>query len=768
MNLFSIGVFFLALWRVSPQPYLQTLQNYENLRKNAPEESIARINNIDVVNNANEDGSEIGFCHIVDMNRYSIFYGPSRNEFPNQLVHGMLASVALALEHLNSGNGIIVEEVQGLNERCNIRFTLETLDTAGLETQAVDNVINVLQRGKVKADTCSSVNETGNEEEQQLPLPCAFMGAFRASVSIATGVLTSIKEYPQFSVISHDPELDNKEVYSHFGQMMPGLDSEPLLMFLTEELNIQHLAVVHTDDQLGVGYVNNLRKTAAASEKDLLNNLLIKSVGYDQNSDNFELTVQTLKDLGYRYILAISRDDELKNLLEEAVKQGIAGRKEDRENEDEEQDTHTWIVTRNYGLSRNQYGPDDPLWEAYKGLISIETVRANPGYGKYSAFKENWQKLGDSQEDMAYLQSKLPKYPSDEAYTPEINEDTFEIGQFFGAAAQIYDATIAAGLGACNINEAGTGESKYVDGPSHYASIMNNKFVGATGPVKWDNVTGSRKGKDSSFYEIINTVNSTNYTFQDIRTHFYDGDNWSTVENTSMTFSDGTNVPHLDLPEYSMDYNYIGMTLRVIGLALSFIVLSSSVGLGIWTYLNSHLYILKASQPVFLYIICVGTALMGASIIPFSLDDEVIGEGGATIACTLIPWLLSLGWCFVFSALFSKTKRVNKIFHNPEKFKRVKVTARDVIQIMSLLLSLNLIILIVWTVVDPLVWDREITGYDKFDREIESKGSCSSDNFWKFTAPLIVVNLGALCISLQQAYIARHISMVSVLNQGGL
>ena len=35
----------------------------------------------------------------------------------------------LAVEHLNSGNGVIIPEVEGLNERCPIRFTTEMIDS---------------------------------------------------------------------------------------------------------------------------------------------------------------------------------------------------------------------------------------------------------------------------------------------------------------------------------------------------------------------------------------------------------------------------------------------------------------------------------------------------------------------------------------------------------------------------------------------------------------------------------------------------------------
>ncbi|MGK3739555.1 MAG: hypothetical protein ACI8RD_004417 [Bacillariaceae sp.] len=34
-------------------------------------------------------------------------------------------AIALAIDHLNQGNGTLVEDVDGLNQRCNIRFSTE-------------------------------------------------------------------------------------------------------------------------------------------------------------------------------------------------------------------------------------------------------------------------------------------------------------------------------------------------------------------------------------------------------------------------------------------------------------------------------------------------------------------------------------------------------------------------------------------------------------------------------------------------------------------
>ena len=51
---------------------------------------------------------------------------------------------------------------------------------------------------------------------------------------------------------------------------------------------------------------------------------------------------------------------------------------------------------------------------------------------------------------------------------------------------------------------------------------------------------------------------------------------------------------------------------------------------------------------------------------------------------------------------FTKTYRVNQIVQNAKQFKRVKITATDVMKPMLALLFLNIVILTTWTVIDPL------------------------------------------------------------------
>lgn len=91
--------------------------------------------------------------------------------------------------------------------------------------------------------------------------------------------------------------------------------------------------------------------------------------------------------------------------------------------------------------------------------------------------------------------------------------------------------------------------------------------------------------------------------------------------------------------------------IRPVGLALMGLVAAASVGFAVWTYVNRKDRVVKASQPMFLGLICLGTFITACSIIPLSIDDSIASQRGCDIACMAVPWLFSIGFavvsCFV-------------------------------------------------------------------------------------------------------------------------
>lgn len=113
-------------------------------------------------------------------------------------------------------------------------------------------------------------------------------------------------------------------------------------------------------------------------------------------------------------------------------------------------------------------------------------------------------------------------------------------------------------------------------------------------------------------------------------------------------------------PEASSDV-YIGTPLRLTGWALGGISCLTSIIMALWVWRNREERVVRASQPIFLWMLCAGTLIMGSCIFPFGIEDDLVSFRGVDIACMASIWLYSIGFVMTYSALFSKMWRINRV-----------------------------------------------------------------------------------------------------------
>jgi ABC-type sugar transport system substrate-binding protein len=219
----------------------------------------------------------------------------------------------------------------------------------------------------------------------------------------------------------------------------------------------------------------------------------------------------------------------------------------------------------------------------------------------------------------------------------------------------------------------------------------------------------------------------------------------------------------LILPAASVDKNHVG-DLAILGYILFGVIASQSLFFLYWTYKNQMARVVRVSQPLFMAMICMGSLLLASSLIPLAFDDEFHSARENDIACMSIPWLITLGFATAFSALSSKTWRVVKILHNAQRFERIEVAARDVVLPYLVLMIVNVIVLLCWTLMAPLKYVRQAhLGTDDWNRVISTYGQCQSSSESSrggavpFFVVLSVVNIGLLIVANVQAYRARSI-----------
>lgn len=204
--------------------------------------------------------------------------------------------------------------------------------------------------------------------------------------------------------------------------------------------------------------------------------------------------------------------------------------------------------------------------------------------------------------------------------------------------------------------------------------------------------------------------------------------------------------------------NLIPTAILAFGLSLCGLVIVTSIFWMIWTLRYRDKVVVKASQPIFLFQICVGTLIITSAIIPMSMQ-EPISKRGLDIACMATPWLISMGFVTTFSALFTKTWRLNKLFRNSRNMRRVVIRPRHVILPLIVLMIINFVVMLAWTIDAPQIWQRNnVANYDTFGRSIETVGRCEPSNKRRSTVYLIIlvaIDLSVLVFSNYQAYLAR-------------
>lgn len=218
----------------------------------------------------------------------------------------------------------------------------------------------------------------------------------------------------------------------------------------------------------------------------------------------------------------------------------------------------------------------------------------------------------------------------------------------------------------------------------------------------------------------------------------------------------------LNLPPVDLKTNHIGR-LMYVGLFVAAITVTLAVVASSWTWHFRKNSVVRASQPIFLEMIAAGVLIMCLSIFPMSVDDGNFLQAGdtrlGTVACMSQVWLLSIGFTTIFAALFSKTWRINKIFHSRKRFQKMVVATRDVLAPFAVLLTLNVIVLGAFTILSPLSFIRkDHAGMDAWNRVISSYGTCDSRRYsWPYLTVLVLINTSALLFALLQAYQARSI-----------
>eukprot|EP00980_Cylindrotheca_fusiformis_P018326 scaffold5977_cov98-Cylindrotheca_fusiformis.AAC.3 len=558
---------------------LKSLAHYDNIRLNAT----GRItreggSNVDVFQDPDSE-EEVLLCHLS-----GLFPFTKGATLPLLSSHINLAAVALAAHQLNVGDGSIVPEVEGLNERCNVRFTVEFVDTQ-LDTEyALDQVVSLI----------------GREKGAAARRPCAFLGGTLSAVSVPTSIVTGLFGYPQVSGSSTSADLDDKSLHQLFGRTIPNdADSAvPFILYLRDILHVTKLAVVYINDPYGNAFAVGLQEAA----REYAPAMDIRSIPMREGEHAEKNTIEALKETGYRYIFCAIYEHE--KLLTEAYNMDVAGNGK-----------HNWFFGDTFTGPTDLYEKESPLSLAYRGVGKLSITGGFLGMTAYDRFTEEMVKLKNP-EDMQYLTSLFPEYEDpDLGRNPPFTDDKLFLSAPLESnfVSLIYEATIALGLSACS----GVSSDGFLDGETHFKHFTETSFTGVSGHVSFDNITGTRDVTGTTFRltnfvptdVVDDATGETAVGFTPHLTDVFQNGQWEEVGD--FIFNDGTpNVPR-DSPPISVEEGLHWAQSILVPVAVALVA-----AIGIFLFFERK----RRQSDSFWYI--------KKEELKFSDPPEVIGRGG--------------------------------------------------------------------------------------------------------------------------------------------
>jgi len=238
-----------------------------------------------------------------------------------------------------------------------------------------------------------------------------------------------------------------------------------------------------------------------------------------------------------------------------------------------------------------------------------------------------------------------------------------------------------------------------------------------------------------------------------------------------VSFSSGLTATCVTVPEEDM--TYLGDGLKLAGYSAVVVqALASTIAI-VWTYYYRDNELVKVSQPIFLRAIAIGCFIMSLTIIPlsvegdyrFKIDSETYklsSEENSDIekvdsACMALVWMYNMGFILTYSALFAKIWRIKKLFFD-NSMRRKKITAKEVGMIMVVLCLAMFVLMLMFQVVSPMRWEREVQYTDANGFSVESVGSCTNqENSDIFLILLAVFHASCLLYALALCFQVRNV-----------
>ena len=210
---------------------------------------------------------------------------------------------------------------------------------------------------------------------------------------------------------------------------------------------------------------------------------------------------------------------------------------------------------------------------------------------------------------------------------------------------------------------------------------------------------------------------------------------WYPTPFAHFRFASGSSTAPLLLRDVP-NQNFLDASVQRVGWTFFGLIVAYVVTSMVFVAAFRNASAVRQGQPIFLLLILIGCLMLSMGMLTLSFDeDDGISTVGLSAMCLSTLWLLVLGYILIYAALFCKLYRINKVL----SFARRTVNVRHVIGPLVGLMVLAVIVLLLWSALDPFVWVRkEINAFTG-----ESYGQCASNN----SLPYLLAVIGLMMIT---------------------
>ncbi|XP_044837527.1 gamma-aminobutyric acid type B receptor subunit 1 isoform X1 [Mauremys mutica] len=384
--------------------------------------------------------------------------------------------------------------------------------------------------------------------------------------------------------------------------------------------------------------------------------------------------VRSLKRQDARIIVGLFYETEARKVFCEVYKEKLYGKR------------YVWFLIGWY--ADNWFRIKDPaincteaeMAEAVEGHVTTEIVMLNP---------ENTRSISNmtSQEFIEKLQKRLGKNPEE---TGGFQEAPLAYDAIWALALALNKTSAELVKKGLRLEDFNYNNKNITD--EIYRALNSSAFEGVSGHVVFD-ASGSRMA-----WTLIEQLQGGVYK----KIGYYD----STKDNLSWYNNDKWigDAPPADYTKVITTFRFLSQKLFIsVSVLASLGILLAIVCLAFNIY-NGHVRYIQNSQPYLNNMTAVGCTLALAAVFPLGLDGYHIGSGLFPFVCQARLWLLGLGFSLAYGSMFTKIWWVHTVFTKKEEKKERRKTLEPwkLYATVGLLVGLDVVMLAVWQIVDPL------------------------------------------------------------------